>query len=665
VGAAKREITAPPGYPTGGHGPAGSIARGSWNRNWARAFVFRDGGGAVAVLVSCDTFAIPLSLTKHVWDAIKDKPELKGMRPEGLLISATHTHQGAGNYMDVSAYNAFGSARGGFSRPLFDFLATQITAAVTEAAGRMQPATVRLYQGKLKPPIDEPFLVNRSPVTFAQVWDAPGVLDELGDFAPDKACPELQRPSEPTEGWDLGGCPRLRAVDRRLLVLEAKDANAGAPIAQLVFFASHPIVLIHTAPHFNSDFTGVAMDALERKTPSLVAGLFNGAEGDITPRRFYRDVLEVVERGQRLTESIQNVLARPDKMQVLDPKLAVRARLINTGSTPDRSCSEGNISGRLAAVPQPGAAQVGGAELDRTIFFDFGWKTGVKSFTAANGQGNKQPALDLKDLPGIGLLTAIFSGGLAFPSRLPVTYLKLGSFSLGAVPFEMSTTAGYRIRKDAESSGEVFQLLGLTNGYASYTATASEYAAQDYMGASTLWGPEQAEFIRCQFAKLRSNSPSPDFSLPSTILGLTDPFSASIIGEPRDLPDEDLEEIVRDKYHMPVRNLPFFEWSEAVPRTAKYTAAGRKIYVTSAAGVADDTDVGFIKILKQAPKGDCQIWDAIWLGPLLQQVGAADYVFHVKTADHKTVTSVPFPLRPDSPLKPAPVAIANSNASCN
>ena len=113
VGAAKREITAPPGYPTGGHGPAGGIARGSWNRNWSRAFVFKDGSGAMAVLVSCDTFAIPLSLTKHVWDAIKDKPELKGLKPEGLLISATHTHQGAANYMDAPAYNAFGSARAG------------------------------------------------------------------------------------------------------------------------------------------------------------------------------------------------------------------------------------------------------------------------------------------------------------------------------------------------------------------------------------------------------------------------------------------------------------------------------------------------------------------------------------------------------------------------
>jgi len=209
VGAAKAEITAPPGFPTGGHGPAGGVARGSWSRNWARVFVFRDPAGAMVVLVSCDTFAVPLSLTKYVWESIKGKPNFARMKAEGLLIAATHTHQGAGNYMDAPAYNDFGSARGGFSRPLFNFLVSQVSAAVTTAAGKMHPAKVRLYQGKVKAGFDEPFLVNRSPETFAQVWDAGDVLHDLGDFASDKACQEKHMPGEPEDGWDLGGCPRL------------------------------------------------------------------------------------------------------------------------------------------------------------------------------------------------------------------------------------------------------------------------------------------------------------------------------------------------------------------------------------------------------------------------------------------------------------------------
>src|SRR5262249_1003042 len=70
IGAAKMEITPPPGFPTGGHGPAGAIARGSWSRLWARAFFFKQPGGPAVVLVSCDLFAVPLRLNAKVWDQI-------------------------------------------------------------------------------------------------------------------------------------------------------------------------------------------------------------------------------------------------------------------------------------------------------------------------------------------------------------------------------------------------------------------------------------------------------------------------------------------------------------------------------------------------------------------------------------------------------------------
>jgi neutral ceramidase len=665
VGAAKSEITAPPGFPTGGHGPAGGIARGSWGRNWARAFVIRDQVGAVAVLVSCDTFAVPLSLTKHVWETVENKLERKDLKlkPEGLLISATHTHQGPGNYFDSPAYNAFGSARLGFSRPLFNFLVKQISDAILRAADNMHVSELRLYQGTVQAGFDKPFLVNRSPATFAQNWNAATVLSELG-FKGDKACPEKRLPGEPEDGWDLGGCPRLRAVDRRMLILEATDVDSKERLADLVFFAVHPTVLIHHAPLFSSDFTGYAMDALEHDKRGLVAGFFNGAEGDITARRFHRDALEVVERGEQFLAAAKNLLAKREKVDLLDPRISLSARLIDTGSSSDRQCREGDITYRLARTPLVGAAQPGGGELDRTIFFDFGWRTGVRSLTATEDQGNKQPALDLKDIPGFSLLTSILGGPLAFPRRLPVTYLKLGKFSLGALPFEVSTTAGYRIRKNMETADEVFQLLGLTNGYASYLATASEYAAQDYMGASTLWGPNEADFFRCQLMDLKGKEPKEKFRFPLIVLDLSDDFKSSIVGYKRDLPDEDLEEIIRDDAGMPVRHLPFFEWTERVQD--QYIAASRRrVSVTTVANdIVDDTDFGFIKILKQKPDGECQVWNAIWLGPLLKKVAAIDYVFHVTSATGEEIVSTPFKVNLDSPDKPHPVDALKKQEKC-
>ena len=227
-------------------------------------------------------------------------------------------------------------------------------------------------------------------------------------------------------------------------------------------------------------------------------------------------------------------------------------------------------------------------------------------------------------------------------------------------------SGGYRIRKEMEASGEIFQLLGLTNAYASYAATPSEYAAQDYMGASTLWGPYEADFFGCQLANLRASASQPEFKFPTILLGSTDPFGAVDVGEPRDLPDEEMDEIIRDAGHVPVRHLPFFEWSERVSGGEKYIAASkRRVYVTTSDNtVVDATDVGFIKILKKAPTGDCQTWDAIWLGPLLQPVPSTDYIFHVQTAQGDVVASKPFSVDLGSPLKPAPVQPLAGQASC-
>ena len=68
AGAGKAEITPPPGFPTGGHGPAGDLARGSWNRLYARAFYLADRQGHGMILVSCDTFAMPIGLRAKVWE---------------------------------------------------------------------------------------------------------------------------------------------------------------------------------------------------------------------------------------------------------------------------------------------------------------------------------------------------------------------------------------------------------------------------------------------------------------------------------------------------------------------------------------------------------------------------------------------------------------------
>jgi hypothetical protein len=47
--------------------------------------------------------------------------------------------------------------------------------------------------------------------------------------------------------------------------------------------------------------------------------------------------------------------------------------------------------------------------------------------------------------------------------------------------------------------------MGLASEYASYAASRDEYMLQDYMGASTLWGPDEGAFLACKLAALQDS----------------------------------------------------------------------------------------------------------------------------------------------------------------
>src|ERR1035437_2151704 len=84
-GAERIEITPPPGFPTGGHGPAGDIARGDWMPLYARAYYFGTEHGPGIILVTCDLFAFPLGLRAAIWQAVRDTVAPLGVGPEGLV----------------------------------------------------------------------------------------------------------------------------------------------------------------------------------------------------------------------------------------------------------------------------------------------------------------------------------------------------------------------------------------------------------------------------------------------------------------------------------------------------------------------------------------------------------------------------------------------------
>ncbi|MFP2908039.1 neutral/alkaline non-lysosomal ceramidase C-terminal domain-containing protein, partial [Pyxidicoccus sp. 3LFB2] len=80
------------------------------------------------------------------------------------------------------------------------------------------------------------------------------------------------------------------------------------------------------------------------------------------------------------------------------------------------------------------------------------------------------------------------------PEVLPLQLVTVGNLALVAVPFELTTMAGRRLRRTVQARlgplgvTEVV-IAGLANDYAGYVSTREEYARQAYEGASTHFGP--------------------------------------------------------------------------------------------------------------------------------------------------------------------------------
>ena len=639
AGVGESDLTPPPGLPMGGHSISGWVARGHWTRLHARAFFFRDAQGRTAALVSAELFAIPAGLRAKV----AERAAARGVpiAPEGLILAATHTHHGPGNYMSSKLYNGFSSLWPGFHRELFDFLAERITDAVVTAAEDAQKNGMLRHGVALHASPHPELLRNRAIDAFFRNPEAESLL----------LSPECTLPC------DLGAV-RYRAVDPTLTVLELLRETGGAPkrIGLLVFLAVHSTALSHENPLYASDFTGWAMTRLEREAEAggspVVAGFFNGAEGDVSPRWVRQDRTDAERLGALLADAVARTLESPARNDG-PAELTVEALSENFRVNPP-----GPEARELASTPEFGIGSIGGAEDGRTALEHFGWHSGVRGAPRA-GQGVKVPALDLPTIPLLKALrpTHLLAPASDFPSDLPVSILRLGPVSIGTIPVEMTTAMGRRLRDSLQKleAPHTFVLVGLANEYLSYVTTPEEYDAQEYEGASTVFGPRTGPAI-VHFLELlsgRKTQRPPAATAVHFRAGPppTMPFGPGMPELRRTSFDEGLEPLMPDATGRLAARPPRFEWDEEAADDWKATS--RRITILEetpsgfrprrdALGVDDDRGVHFLTVLADGTSSRRR-WGAIWLFPHDAPPGRR-YAFKVEPAGEPAVCSIPFDL---------------------
>jgi neutral ceramidase len=538
AGVAEGDITPPPGLSLFGHGPEARVAVGFRTRLRCQAFVLGSGSDVVA-LVPCDLASPDLELQREASRRLLARGIPIG--GDRLYLMATHTHAGPAHYFTPRRYSgAFSSAQPGFDPAVLDFLAARIADVIAAAYADLRPACVGWGQAPvyglthnrsfapLAANSELPPLIRRA---FAAVESADRRSERSAtpDAAAPPPDPELELGEPPPHSYGEA------AVDPTLSVLriDARDMQAPASGSCVsagqrgVFavFGMHNTAIPNSNDLYHGDVFGFATRELEAclaqargpgtpaalaragyeacperlasdGPPPVVAGIANGVEGDVSPAVDFQAAREARRIGRQLAQRVLalfDAIERGGKLRADAPLAHAYRELSFPGARVD-------AAGSVALCPDPalGTAAGGGAEDGPTRFriipqFNEGRRVTDEH---ASCHGYKLLLIPPEGPAG--------GDGIQFPAVAPIALVRIGDGYVGTAPAELTTVTGLRVKAalEAELGGAALALVGLTNSYLQYVATRDEYRFQHYEGASTLYGPNSADFVTAQFSCL-------------------------------------------------------------------------------------------------------------------------------------------------------------------
>ncbi len=618
VGAARTDITPPPGFPMGGFASAGKISHGYWMRLHARAIYIEDADGRALVLVACDLWSIAAGLADRVASLVAEHAETAHLGRDQILLAASHTHHSPGNFSSSPALNFLASPKVGFDRRLFDFLAQSIAVAIRDASASARSA--RMYVGETRV---HGLARNRSFPAFRKNPEAAAILRENLDLPVGKVWPLYPHPEA------------YRAVDPRVTVIRFDDLE-GQPIAVAAFAASHPNTMGPKTEIYTSELFGVAALHAERELP-LVA-LFNGAEGDISGAWEEQDSRNTVRLGQSLGNAILD--ANRDARATGDVVLGHRFEVIRLDSR--RFELDGTMR-RTAGQPLPGAPLLGGAEDGRTeaYFENERFREGVTGSACGHGVKKRPYPFPVPIRLAIWLLQP--------PRRAPLGIYRIGPVALAALPGECTTVLGRRIRTKVATALDArtkrVLVVGLANEYLSYFATPEEYALQHYEGASMLYGEHAGSLLAFELERMARDVEKQEYSLPRRYnysVGFRGSFGMRLLKDPPWLADVLLDW----EGNWRPEQLPIAEWSDVVPRLPAPRLTPRVFVERRKSGVwtVVDDDAGMrIVVAVVGVESDRSKWRAHWIPPAALR-GPGEFRFRVERVDGTMVRLEPFSL---------------------
>jgi len=463
-----------------GYAELSQKTQGIHTRLHARAFILAedDNPNQRVVMVSADLGMITQSVKQGVVNKLQQKYG-NLYKHDNVLLSPTHTHSGPGG---LSHYALTNLTSLGFIEQNYNIVVDGIVAAIEQAHQNVSPGEIKINQGEL---FDAS--INRS----AQAYDT--------NPANERA---LYREN----------------VDRNMLLLKFTKNQQDYGLWN--WFAVHPVSMNNQNKLISSDNKGHASYLYEKdmgliypNTDGFVAAFAQANAGDISPNLNLdgtgpgNDEFESTQLiGQRQYQKAKQLYQ--DASELLSGDISYRHTFVNLARVQvDQSFSDTLNSTTCDAAL--GYAMAAGTEDGRgPSFFIEGDNTRNPLITMVTSLVSVAPQ-SLRDCQAekeILLATGLVNPIPWTPDVLPLQLFKIGRLAVIALPAEITTMAGRRLVNTVKNAlqGQVdhVAVTALANTYAGYVATRQEYAAQNYEGGHTLFGPHTLAAYQQEYTKL-------------------------------------------------------------------------------------------------------------------------------------------------------------------
>lgn len=476
-----------------GYGEPNQVNKGIHARLWSRAYVVSEEStnpkeAKRIVFVSADLSHIPQGVKQGVMRRLKEKyPGI--YNNANVMLSATHTHTGPGNYNHHTLLNtSFNVAKAGFDRRHYNSIVDGIVKSIIRASDNMTPGHIYINKTNLLGAS-----VNRNPDPYSSNPDA-------GQYA--------------------------HKTNKRMLLLKFVD-DKGNELGTVNWFAVHNVSYSSDKKTISGDNKGLASYLFEkhkktnyRADKTFVAAFASSNLGDVSPN------VCGPQNGCAATETDAALLSATRQFNTAQKLYdTARRRLL------------GKMYYRHQYVYMPGYKVEDiftGTGTESVCDFELGKSFGAGSLwdgpsgnggTGAIADPSQQehchypkvplvpqwvsdilPYIDLLNLvfpvlpiiniglpPGLSLMAQSYLDNM-YPRILPFQIFVLGELAIVSAPSEMTTMAGRRleaaVQKELSSIGvKDVVIAGLANAYSGYVTTPEEYDWQRYEGGHTIFGP--------------------------------------------------------------------------------------------------------------------------------------------------------------------------------